>query len=94
MNPDRLIFVALGIDHHISFIENKHFNLPRIKRSEFQDPVQQCTRCTYNDVRRDLFSSAYCNVESTHINYPEKSYKLEVKQHTEKAWLHIECLLI
>ena len=59
VNSDRLVLVALGGNHYIGFIKNKHFDFLRIKCPHLQYPVQQCTRSAYNDVSFYLLTSLH-----------------------------------
>lgn len=54
LNADALVLVSLCGDHHISLVQNKHFDLFRVNELQLNAPVQNRPRCADDDLLLDL----------------------------------------
>lgn len=54
-----LVLMALGGNHHISFIQNKHLDLLGVDELELLTPVQDSTRSTNHNLFLQLCSSLH-----------------------------------
>lgn len=54
-----LVLMALGGNHHISFIQNKHLDLLGFDELQLLTPVQDSTRSTNHNLFRQLCSSLH-----------------------------------
>lgn len=54
LNADALVLVSLCGDHHISLVQNKHFDLFRVNELQLNTPVQNRPRCADDDLLLDL----------------------------------------
>lgn len=52
--------MALGCYHHISLVQNEHFDFLGIYEFEFGTPVQHSAGCADHDLLRDLLTSLHC----------------------------------
>uniref|UniRef100_A0A674KCW3 Uncharacterized protein n=1 Tax=Terrapene triunguis TaxID=2587831 RepID=A0A674KCW3_9SAUR len=62
LNADALILMALGCYHHISLIQDKHFNLLGVYEFQFGAPVQDSARSANYNLLRDLLTSLHWGV--------------------------------
>uniref|UniRef100_A0A8C3SU30 Uncharacterized protein n=1 Tax=Chelydra serpentina TaxID=8475 RepID=A0A8C3SU30_CHESE len=65
LNADALILMALGCYHHISLIQDKHFNLLGVYEFQFGAPVQDSARSANYNLLRDLLTSLHCHICKT-----------------------------
>uniref|UniRef100_A0A672NXW9 Uncharacterized protein n=1 Tax=Sinocyclocheilus grahami TaxID=75366 RepID=A0A672NXW9_SINGR len=54
LNADALVLVSLCGDHHISLVQNKHFDLFRVNELQLNAPVQNRPGCADDDLLLDL----------------------------------------
>uniref|UniRef100_A0A8C0J5Z0 Uncharacterized protein n=1 Tax=Chelonoidis abingdonii TaxID=106734 RepID=A0A8C0J5Z0_CHEAB len=59
LNADALILMALGCYHHVSLIQDKHFNLLGVYEFQFGAPVQDSARSANYNLLRDLLTSLH-----------------------------------
>uniref|UniRef100_A0A8C1ET61 Uncharacterized protein n=1 Tax=Cyprinus carpio carpio TaxID=630221 RepID=A0A8C1ET61_CYPCA len=64
LNADALVLVSLCGDHHISLVQNKHFDLFRVNELQLNTPVQNRPRCADDDLLLDLNTLTFMSSNS------------------------------
>lgn len=60
LNADALVLMALGCYHHVSLIQDKHFDFLGIYEFQFGTPVQHSAGCANYNLLGDLLTSLHC----------------------------------
>lgn len=60
LNADALVLMALGCYHHVSLIQDEHFDFLGIYEFQLGTPVQHSAGCADYNLLRDLLTSLHC----------------------------------
>uniref|UniRef100_A0A8B9PWQ0 Uncharacterized protein n=1 Tax=Apteryx owenii TaxID=8824 RepID=A0A8B9PWQ0_APTOW len=100
LNADALILMALGRYHHVSLIQDKHFDLLGIYEFQFGTPVQHSARCANYNLLGDLltplhFSRWYFTILTFIASDSIRKFQLWIKlSHLLNHFSRLKCQLI
>lgn len=64
MDPYAVVPVTLRGDHHIGLIQHKHCNLLRVDEFVLVAPVEDCARCSNDNLLLQLDTPLHCKRNS------------------------------
>uniref|UniRef100_A0A3Q2HI84 Uncharacterized protein n=1 Tax=Equus caballus TaxID=9796 RepID=A0A3Q2HI84_HORSE len=79
LDADALILVALSSYHHVSLIQNEHFDLLGVNELELGAPVQNGPRGANDNVLTDLLTSFHCGDKMFSVGTSMAKPALEIK---------------
>uniref|UniRef100_A0A3Q2I0M2 Uncharacterized protein n=1 Tax=Equus caballus TaxID=9796 RepID=A0A3Q2I0M2_HORSE len=77
LDADALILVALSSYHHVSLIQNEHFDLLGVNELELGAPVQNGPRGSNDNVLTDLLTSFHCGDKMFSMGIPMLQFRVK-----------------